>query len=264
MQADRKAILIFLVTTTAIILLLGALIITLLYFYQKKQLIYQQNMNGLKLDHEKNIMAAQLEIQENTFQHISREIHDNISLSLTLAKLHLNTLDWENKESSLLKVKSSIELLTQTIHELSNISKSFHSEIINTQGLIKALEKEIQRIRETDLFEIDFIIAGDPVFLDTQKELIIFRIVQEAFNNIIKHADASHTQLKLEYLATEMNIIIRDNGKGIRKTREIQSTPASNAGLKNMHTRAFMIGGTMKIENIRTKGTLISFNIPFN
>ena len=264
MQNSVRDLVIFLVVTTTIILLLGSLIVTLLYLYQKKKLAYQKDIGILKLDHEKDIMAAQLEIQENTFQHISREIHDNINLSLTLAKLHLNTFDWLDRESSLLKITNVIKLLSQTIHELSNISKSFHSEIINNHGLVKALEKEIERIRDTGLFEIDFTIDGDPVFLDTQKELIIFRIIQEAFNNIIKHAKATHTQLKLEYYSQGLNITVRDNGKGITRSAEFLENPNNNAGLKNMHTRAYMLGGTMKIENIKTKGTLIYFNIPFN
>ena len=98
MQSGKNDIIIFLLVTTVIILLLTGLIISLIYMYQKKQLTYQQNLEKLKLDHEKNLMAAQLEIQEETFQHISREIHDNINLSLTLAKLHLNTLNWQEKE----------------------------------------------------------------------------------------------------------------------------------------------------------------------
>jgi signal transduction histidine kinase len=220
-------------------------------------------MEELKQDHEKHIMTTQLEIQENTLQHIAREIHDNINLSLTLAKLHLNTLDWEDKTNSIIKIGNSIHLLTQTIHELSNISKSFHQELINNHGLIKALEKEIQRISETGLFKVDFSVAGEPVFLDTQRELIIFRVIQEAFNNIIKHADASNTELKLVYHGQDLDIIVRDNGKGISRTTDFLTNPNNRAGLKNMHTRAYMLGGTMKIESLKTKGTAVSFNIPY-
>ncbi len=147
MQADKFDIVVFLIATTILILLLAGLIITLIYLYQKKQLAYQHNMETLKLDHEKTLMSAQLEIQEDTFQHISREIHDNINLSLTLAKLHLNTLNWNEKEKMACQINSSIELISQSITNLSDISKSLNSDIINSQGLITAVKKEVQKIQ---------------------------------------------------------------------------------------------------------------------
>ena len=145
MQADKFDIVVFLIATTILILLLAGLIITLIYFYQKKQLAYQQNMETLKLNHEKTLMETRLEIQENTFQQISREIHDNINLSLTLAKLHLNTLNWDEREKTASQINSSIELISQSITNLSDISKSLNADIINSQGLITAVNREIQK-----------------------------------------------------------------------------------------------------------------------
>ena len=71
-----------------------------LIYVRKKQIVFIQNLEQIKLNHEKNLIEAQLEMQETTFQHISREIHDNINLSLTLAKLQLNTFNWNDKEQS--------------------------------------------------------------------------------------------------------------------------------------------------------------------
>ena len=263
MQTERRDIIIFLVITTTIILLLAALIVSLFYLYQKKQLTYKKKLDSLKLDHEKNLMAAQLEIQENTFQHISREIHDNISLALTLAKLNLNTLDRDNDENCTIKINASIDLITKTIHELSDISKSLNSDMIRTHGLIMALENEIQLIRNTGLFAIHFTVVGDPVYMDTRKELIIFRMIQEAFNNIIKHALATETQLKLEYIKQGLNITVRDNGIGIHNTSKDKLILTNRAGLNNMAIRSTLLEGKMTIENQRPKGTVIFFYIPF-
>ena len=263
MQAEKNDIIIFLLVTTVIILLLTGLIITLIYMYQKKQLAYQQNLETLKLNHEKNLMAARLEIQEDTFQHISKEIHDNISLSLTLAKLNLNTLRWNENEKAVFQVNSSIELISRSIANLSDISKSLNSDVISSHGLITAIKNEIQRIREIGLFNIDLNIAGNPVYMDTQKELIIFRIIQEAFNNIIKHANATNSTLTLNYNATALNIGIQDNGSGFVLPDISLSDKTGNAGLKNMQTRTKMIGGEMKIESVINKGTILSFILPY-
>jgi signal transduction histidine kinase len=262
MQTEKTDIIIFLLFTTIIILLLTGLIVTFIYLYQKKQLAYQRNLETLKLDHEKNIMAAQLEIQEQTFQHMSREIHDNINLSLTLAKLHLNTLNLNEKEKLATQVNLSVELISQSIANLSDISKSLNSDIINSQGLIKALEIEIYRIKETGVFTINFNITGEPVYMEMQKELIIFRIIQEAFNNIIKHAKAKQTALTLHYNNERLHIVIKDDGIGFTVPK-IETGKLDKAGLKNMETRTKMIHGKMQIESVTGKGTTLSFAIPF-
>src|SRR5258705_12103501 len=94
---------------TFILLLLTCFIVSILFIYRNKQVAYFETIEKLKLDHEKNILNVQLEIQEQTLQHISREIHDNISLSLTLAKLNLNTLDWNYIDKTKNQIDSSLE-----------------------------------------------------------------------------------------------------------------------------------------------------------
>src|ERR1700759_398478 len=112
MLNDKTQIAVFLVITTGIILLLLAFVGTLFFLYQKRQLANSKTVEALKLDHEKSLLKTQVEIQEQTFQNISREIHDNISLSLTLAKLHLNTLDWNNLSKAPGLVKSLVDILS--------------------------------------------------------------------------------------------------------------------------------------------------------
>src|SRR5262249_29305269 len=158
-----------------------------------------QNLEQIRLDHERNLMSAQLEMQETTFQQISREIHDNISLSLTLAKLQLNTLSQADTNEFASKVNNAVELLGRSINDLSDISRSLNADIIRQQGLIKALYDELRRIREAGLFTLDHWLTGTPVYMDPEKELVIFRVIQEAFNNIIKHAGAQHTEINLHY-----------------------------------------------------------------
>src|SRR3954466_13310491 len=111
MQTDSSQIILFIIITTAIIFLLGLLIIGILFLYQRRQIAFNHSIQSLKLDFDKNLLKTEVEIQEQTLQDISREIHDNISLSLTLTKLNLNTLDWMDIEGSYQIVKSSIGIL---------------------------------------------------------------------------------------------------------------------------------------------------------
>jgi len=262
MSPVRNDIIVFLVITTIIILLLAGLIVLLIYLYQKKQITHVRKLEDVKLDHERNILSTKLEIQEETFQHIARDIHDNINLSLTLAKLHLNTLNLDDKEQAAKQVNYSVDLLTQSISNLRDISRSLNSELIANQGLIKALDMEIGRIRKTGLFEIDFEISGDPVYLDTQKELVIFRIIQEGFNNIIKHARATRSMIDLHFSKQNLMILLGDNGIGFNLSNENPAILNGKAGLANMKTRTRMIGGTMSIESAAGKGSKLIFNIP--
>src|SRR5215208_5665729 len=148
MQTINNHITAFIIITTAIVFLLAILIVSLLYLYQKRQIAYDKNVNTLKLDYERNLLKTQLEIQEQTFQNISREIHDNIGLSLTLAKLNLNILELDKLDKSKELIISSVDLISKSINDLSDISKSLNSEAISQQGLLNALQLEIDRLKK--------------------------------------------------------------------------------------------------------------------
>ena len=235
-----------------------------LFIYQKKQINYFETIEKLKYDHDKNILKTQLEMQEQTFEHISREIHDNISLSLTLAKLNLNTFDWNDSARAKNQIESSLQQLSKAIIDLSDLSKGMNSELITNQGLVEVLKKETNRLRELNLFELDYVVTGNPVFLDSQKELVIFRIIQEAFNNIIKHAKASSVDLNLEYNADHIKVLIKDNGKGFcKQVIEQNKHKESNAGLNNMQKRAVLFNGRTIIDSAIDSGTSIYVTIPY-
>ncbi|MEO7922469.1 MAG: ATP-binding protein [Chitinophagaceae bacterium] len=202
-----------------------------------------------------------MEIQEQTFQNISREIHDNISLSLTLAKLHLHTLDWKSQETSREKVDSSILLITKSIVELRDISKSLDADIIIQHGLLKAIDEEVCRIRQVGLFTVHYQVNGIPVYMETQKELIIFRIIQESFNNIIKHAHAGNATLILHYYPEILTILVSDDGRGFDSAL---TETNKQSGLKNIETRIKILKGLLDIRSRVGKGTDLLFKIPYD
>ena len=169
MRNQNTEILVFIFATTLLILLLAGFIVTILFLYQKKQISFEKNLEEIKLDHEKNLLITQLEIQEQTFQNISREIHDNIGLSLTLAKLNLNTLNLDDSYNCKDKINSSITLISESIINLSDISKSLNSEIISTHGLLKALEMEIGILNKAGVYHIEYEIMGILSFSNARK-----------------------------------------------------------------------------------------------
>lgn len=260
MQKSTNNITIFLVVTLLMILFMAGFIIVILFLYRKRQFQFFKEKESIKMDYEKSLLSAKLEIQEETFSYIAKEIHDNIGMSLTLAKLILNTINFDNRSNAVLQVQNSIGLISDSITGLSEISKSMNSELIIEQGLLKALEFELNRIETALPFKINYKITGEPVFLDAKKELLIFRIIQEAFNNIIKHAETKTADLFIHFNKTKLQVNISDYGKGIDK-KNIQTKRSE--GLRNMESRVKIINGTMQMDSITGQGTTLIFTIPY-
>ncbi len=257
MLSNQKIIL-FIIIATLVTTLLIFFVIFILFAHKRNQIEYLKEIETMKLDYEKSLLLTQLEIQEQTFQDISREIHDNIGLSLTLAKLQLNTIDYRNTFKIAENVDSSADIISKAIYDLSDISKSLNSEAIKNHGLYNILKVATEKINRSGKHTIEFIEEGNIVFLDAQKELILYRIAQEALNNILKHASASLIWIKLKYETTHVSLSITDNGAGFDKTEiEKYRSGKINSGLANMRTRAIMLNGTCNITSSAGNGTKI-------
>ena len=262
MPEERHTIIIFIIVTTLFILILIAFIVFILFLYQRRHISHQKGLETLKSDFEKTLLTTQLEIQEQTFQSISREIHDNIGLSLTLAKLNLNTIDWENADFAREKVNGSVGFISWAIEDLSYISKALHTGFIEENGLLKALELEIDKIQKLNIFTVDYDVTGSAIYMETQKELVVFRIMQEILNNCIKHAQATHITILLNYHSNFVEIEITDNGKGFIQN-STEGPKSKGTGLLNIVKRAAYIDGTCNINSLPGRGTSVIMKIPY-
>lgn len=246
------------------IIILCLLFIILIFISKHKEKIIESHIEieNIKSNFENEIQAAQLEIQEDTFKKISREIHDNISLGLTLSKLQLtNSLTAENIDKN--NLIHSIDLISKSLVDLNDISKSLDAKQMIAHGLINALESEISVLRKSGIYNASLEIIGTPVYFDAETDLILLRIFQEACNNIIKHAEADRIDLDLIYKNNHLLMKITDNGKGFdvaaaKNKKEIRRM----SGLKNFETRAKLINAELSIISFPTKGTTINIRIP--
>lgn len=245
--------------TTVLIQILGLGIIILLFIYRHKQLQYQKTITFIRTEKEKSILSAQIEIQEETIQHISREIHDNIGLSLTLAKLNLNTLANTIQNENSEKIKLTTSLLSKAIEDLRSISHSMNNEIIKTHGLLKALKDEIERIKKLTNLEFAFSTSGNYQFIDPQKELLLFRVTQECINNILKHSNANNVRVEINFEDTYLETLICDDGIGLDLVK-LKNTKGS--GILTMASRLSTLGGNLEV-NSSVNGTKITINLPY-
>lgn len=256
-QSERNFI-IFIVSVLILLTIFGVFIVTLIYKYQKRQIAYFKEMEELKSAHENTLLQSQLEVQEQTFQHIAREIHDNIGQKLTLAKLYLNTLSFADIEKAQSSVAGSLGLISESINGLSDISRSMGTEVLLSNGLVKGVEMELNNLTKTGLYQCDYKVAGNEVFFNANTEIVIFRIVQECINNFLKHANSSSIAVHLHYHPDELVLTVQDNGKGF----DVKKHP-QGAGLINIQKRALMLHGGSHIES-GSSGTIITINIPIN
>jgi signal transduction histidine kinase len=253
-----QGFIIFLAGVSFLLLLFISFIVSIVYRYQQKQNAYFKNMEELKQSYERIMLHSQLEIQEQTFQNISKEIHDNIGQKLFLAKLHLHSLSFNENSFIKEKVNDSISLIGDSITDLSDISRSLSSEIVLVNGLLNALEFECSQIERLGLFNIKLLVHGEVIFLDFQKELVLFRIVQEALNNIVKHAAAKIILLKLYFDKKMFRMDIIDDGIGF----VLNEGGERGMGLFNMKRRAETLNGKCRINSVPNNGTAIEIEIP--
>jgi two-component system NarL family sensor kinase len=231
---------IYFVTIIGIVLglILVGFIVTMILLYQRRRHTQEQEMAMIKDKYEKEALRSQLEIQENTFKTIAQELHDNIGQLLSVVKLSLSALP---------------------IADLSDLTKSLHSDRINDVGLIESMRFELASIKRAGLLDIQFSVSGAEFQLPEQKAIVIFRMFQEMLNNILKHSRAKQITVRITYLEDGNFLLeVEDNGNGFNVSEKQHSVSSSRGvGLKSMFNRAQLIGATINIDSEPGKGTRV-------
>ena len=237
-------------------------IIVILFFVQKKQRGFTNELLLVKTNYEKELFKAQMEIQEQTFKEISREIHDNAGQILSLARLGLNTLNLGKKEEAKNSILEISDILEKALDELRHLSRTLNSELISIGGLVKSIETQVGYIQRGGKYNIHLKVEGEPVLINNKKDTILFRMVQEALNNIIRHAKATEICISLRYDGKFLKLQITDNGIGF-DLKELHSGSKSMNGTNNMRQRAKLIDAEFLIESQPDKGTQITVTTPY-
>ena len=236
----------------------------MLYRIKKKVISSNLEIEKIKHETENKILETKLEIQETTFNQISSEIHDNISLGLTLAKLQINN-HIDRKEENHEKLILAVDLISKSLIDLNDISKSLDGNQLLEYGLINAIESEINVLQKTGIYDVDLAIIGEPIFLDQKMELVILRIMQEACNNILKHAQANNIRVELYYEPDLFKMKVIDNGIGFDQIKVNEKKQIRKmSGLKNVYSRSEIVGGKFEIISKENSGTTILITIPLN
>lgn len=253
MVTDQVAILLF--AGTAFFMLVG-FIITFL--------IIRHNSNLNNINTEKNRLLSEsrlrhIEENERMMNQISKELHDNIGQSASLIFASLNNIESCCTDNQILRVVANAKVLTnQLLQDAKNISHSLNQNYIKSRSLHSLIQQNLEHLKSFKNIQSEFIIEGEAKNLFPETKLIVYRIAQEAFQNIMKHANATGILISLFYGEKSFRMSIQDNGIGLVKNTFHNS---DGIGLTNMRERALVLNGELMIEVPRNSGCRVTLTI---
>jgi signal transduction histidine kinase len=243
-----------------ILSLLVIFIILFISLYQKRYYKHLKEKQILQSRFHQELLQTQIEIQEQTLKTISQEIHDNVGQVLSLAKLHLGTFEDTESPANLAKINDTKQLVSKAINDLRDLSRSLYGNNVAQLGLPDAVDNELRILQNSGQFKTLLKISGETYKLEPQKEMVIFRILQESLNNTIKHSKAQNINVRMEYEPGLFRLTIADDGVGFDTTDLSAVQPGM--GLKSLQSRTALIGGNFSVHSAINKGTSISIEIP--
>ncbi|HVW97895.1 MAG TPA: ATP-binding protein [Mucilaginibacter sp.] len=247
---------------TLIFLAAPAFILTYIAVYNRRKKRHIEEKELMRLTFEAEIVKSQLEVQEQTMQTIGADLHDNIGQLLSLTSLTLNSIELSNEAMARQKIDTVIGLTLRSIKEMRLLGKLLQGDQLISMGLPDAIRHEINWIEKSGQYKIEYENDGEmPAVSNPDKDLILFRILQEILNNIIKHAKASAIIIRLNYRDAIAELEVTDNGIGF--TPDGAADKPAGMGLQNIQKRAAIIGGEAAIASRPGKGTIIIITTPY-
>ncbi len=211
---------------------------------------------------QKELLITQAEVKEQTLQTIAADLHDNIGQLLSITHATLSSINLEDEAKSAQKIQTAIGFVNHSIKDLRQLAKLLQAENLLQQGLINAIEQELDWLKNSGQYQVHFTKNIDQsYFANPKKELFIFRLLQEIINNIIKHAHANTITCTLSFKEQLLNLSINDNGNGFDAA--LINKKEAGMGIGNMKKRAALIGGTFNIQSAPNKGTSVNIIIPY-
>lgn len=229
-------------------------VITLAIRYRKRK----KENEELKVKFLEERLRIQVEIQEETLQQISRELHDNLGQVASLIKINLNTLVLSDTSKASEKIEATKELTRQLITDIKSLSVSLGNDRIAQVGFPRALATEVQRLNNTEQFIAVYHEEGEFPPIKSDIVIILFRMVQEVLNNMVKHSNAK--QISVSLFSTEKNVtlVLSDDGVGFDVENQIYSL---GNGLRNLQKRAQYINAELLIKSSINIGTNVTISL---
>jgi signal transduction histidine kinase len=209
---------------------------------------------------EAELVKIEAEVKENTLRTIAGELHDNIGQMLSITAATLSSINLANSPKAGDKLHYAQDVLNNSIKEVRQLAKLLQADSLLEEGLFQAIEQETDRIKRIGIIDVTIEQQSDDSYQAVpDKELFIFRLVQETLSNIIRHSEATAMHVKINFAKKMLYLTIADNGKGFDTT----STTSKGIGVSNMYKRASFINGQLQINTTPNKGTIVNLTVPY-
>jgi PAS domain S-box-containing protein len=222
----------------------------------ERKMLEQQLLNR-ELNKQKLISQASIETQERERTEIGKELHDNVNQVLTTTKLYLD-LSMTNTELKDELITKSSKNIIYVINEIRQLSRSLMNPSLGDLGLLDAIKDLGESVNLTKKLKIVLDAKASVEHAITENEkLLVYRIVQEAINNALKHSQASVVTIKLKEQKHDISLRIEDNGVGF----DVENIK-KGSGLKNIQNRVYLVDGSLNIESKPGRGCTIWIKFP--
>ena len=222
-------------------------------FNQMTQKIKEQQEN-LQIAKDQSI-SSMIDGQEAERSRLARELHDGLAQTILAIKMRLENTAPENAAAVL---GESREMFSDLMTEIRGMSNDLMPAVLREFGLNHALGSLLQRIEENSLLQTDLQIQGDLPEISKKTETYLYRIAQEATNNIIKHGQAKNINIQLTQKADSLFFEIKDDGIGL----PLNGIPKNGNGLSNIKERISILGGNVFLEEEYPHGLKVQCKIP--
>ncbi|MDQ0218428.1 histidine kinase [Peribacillus cavernae] len=205
-----------------------------------------------------------IEAQEEERKKLSREIHDGPAQMLANVMMRSDLIERVYRErganKALDEIRSLKTMVRNALYEVRRIIYDLRPMALDDLGLIPTLKKYLQTTEEYNSgVHLSFTNLGEEKRLPSEMEVALFRLVQEAVQNALKHANPEHIQVKLTMMKEMITVTVKDNGKGFDSTMEKEGS----FGLMGMKERVELLDGEMTIDSHPGAGTLVFIQVPF-
>lgn len=201
--------------------------------------------------------------QEEERMRLARELHDDTIQAVIALKQRVQLAQRTVKDAASRQSLKELETLSeQTVENLRRLTRALRPIYLEDLGLVTALEMLTREMSQNLQFPVSFHKDGQERRLSRESELSLYRIAQEALNNVAKHANASQAGVKISFGTTDIKMEITDNGNGfVVPHSPTEFTHAGHFGLLGVHERADLIGAKLEIESALGKGTMLTVRL---
>ncbi len=253
---------------TAVMLIMLFTIIFFVLIHQRRVIQLQVKLQEAKVEQQTQLIAAAIQSQETERRRISAELHDEVGALLSTIKLYLNQIQPENltSETKVSALNNCKDLFDETVKTIRYISVNLQPAIIKDFGLESAVQNFIDKLKQSNGVHAALVVQSAIKRFDPEKELAVFRIIQELTNNILKHANAQKINYAMVQKSEDMlQIFIEHNGNGLTQEEfEEKLYSKDGLGLKNIQNRVNILKAILRFQKNSGYISNISLLVPIS